>query len=167
MPSNSSWPVSPCQPPGNWSSNRFPFPTKRAAHIFVHGSFLLDILHKSPIVPERRRVRCAIVEGAVSKEPHCPSTALRTPRATPLRTIRFYIKSDNDLLMQDVYSLISNICSLFFYITRSLPPSTGTCAPVVLAKSGPHISAASSATSWLVTSTCRTLLVLYCSTVRP
>ena len=45
-------------------------------------------------------------------------------------------------------------------ITRSLPPSTGTCAPVVLAKSGPHISAASSATSWLVTSALSTLFVL-------
>ena len=32
---------------------------------------------------------------------------------------------------------------------------------------GPHISAASSATSRLPTSTCRTLLVLYCATVKP
>jgi len=52
-------------------------------------------------------------------------------------------------------------------ITRSLPPSIGSCAPVVLANSGPHISAASSATSPLVTSVRRTLLVLYCSTVMP
>src|SRR5258708_12346314 len=52
-------------------------------------------------------------------------------------------------------------------MTRSLPPSTGTCAPVVLEKSGPHISAASSATSRLVTSVRSTLLVLYASTVMP
>jgi hypothetical protein len=44
-------------------------------------------------------------------------------------------------------------------ITRSFPPSTGICAPVVFAKSGPHSSAASSATSRLVTSTPRTLLL--------
>ena len=35
-------------------------------------------------------------------------------------------------------------------MTLSLPPSIGTCAPVVLANSGPHISAISSATSRLV-----------------
>src|SRR5205085_218859 len=54
-----------------------------------------------------------------------------------------------------------------FQITRSLPPSTGTCAPVVLANSGPHISAASSATSRLVISTPKTLFFLYCSTLNP
>ena len=45
-------------------------------------------------------------------------------------------------------------------ITRSLPPSTGSCAPVVVAKSGPHISAAISATSRLRTSAPSTLFVL-------
>src|SRR5207245_4527358 len=50
--------------------------------------------------------------------------------------------------------------------TRSLPPSTGTCAAVVLAKSGPHISAASSATSRQETSCFSRLFFLYCSTVR-
>src|SRR5207244_9531751 len=48
-------------------------------------------------------------------------------------------------------------------MTRSLPPSTGTWAPVVLANSGPHISAASSATSRLVTSTRSTLFLRYSS----
>src|SRR5258707_1024469 len=43
------------------------------------------------------------------------------------------------------------------YITRSLPPSTGICAPVVLANAGPQTSAASSATSRLLTSTWSTL----------
>src|SRR5258705_3685424 len=52
-------------------------------------------------------------------------------------------------------------------MTRSLPPSTGICAPVVFANKGPHNSAASAATSRLVTSVFRTLLRLYCSTVRP
>src|SRR6185436_5379649 len=50
--------------------------------------------------------------------------------------------------------------------TRSFPPSTGTCAAVVLAKSAPHISAASSATSFEATSVLRRLFFLYCSTVR-
>src|SRR5438067_1344958 len=54
----------------------------------------------------------------------------------------------------------------FHQTTRSLPPSTGTCAAVVLAKSGPHISAASSATSFEPTSVLRRLFFLYCSTVR-
>src|SRR5678815_2170982 len=49
--------------------------------------------------------------------------------------------------------------------TRSLPPSTGTCAAVVLAKSGPHISAASSATSLDATSVFSRFFVLYCSMV--
>src|SRR5690606_27840329 len=52
------------------------------------------------------------------------------------------------------------------YTRRSLPPSTGTCAAVVLAKGGPHISAASSATSFELTSVSRRLFFLYCSTVR-
>src|SRR4051812_42947574 len=50
--------------------------------------------------------------------------------------------------------------------TRSLPPSTGTCAAVVLANSGPHISAASSATSLDATSVFSRLRFLYCSIVR-
>ena len=53
------------------------------------------------------------------------------------------------------------------HITRSLPPSTGTWAAVVLANNGPHISAASSATSRLVTSVRSTLFFRYCSTVSP
>src|SRR5262249_32156917 len=52
-------------------------------------------------------------------------------------------------------------------MTRSLPPSIGTCAPVILANSGPHISAASSATSRLATSTPSTLRRLYCSMLKP
>src|SRR5688572_13049233 len=52
------------------------------------------------------------------------------------------------------------------HTTRSLPPSTGTCAAVVLAKSGPHISAASSATSLDETSVLSRLRFLYCSTLR-
>src|SRR5262249_30640644 len=52
-------------------------------------------------------------------------------------------------------------------ITRSLPPSTGTWAPVVLENAGPQSSAASSATSRLVTSVFRTLFFLYCSTLIP
>src|SRR5205085_4537645 len=51
------------------------------------------------------------------------------------------------------------------HTTRSLPPSTGTCAAVVFAKSGPHISAASSATSLDDTSAFSRLFFLYCSTV--
>src|SRR5207302_350453 len=54
----------------------------------------------------------------------------------------------------------------FLQTTRSLPPSTGTCAAVVLANSGPHISAASSATSLEDTSCFSRLFFLYCSTVR-
>src|SRR5580700_9829956 len=53
------------------------------------------------------------------------------------------------------------------YITRSLPPSTGICAPVVFANAAPHSSAASSATSRLVTSTRSTLFFRYCSTLIP
>src|SRR5205823_13196494 len=53
----------------------------------------------------------------------------------------------------------------FFQTTRSFPPSTGTCAAVVLAKRGPHISAASSATSLEHTSVRSRLFFLYCSTV--
>src|SRR6185503_5058728 len=49
--------------------------------------------------------------------------------------------------------------------TRSFPPSTGTCAAVVLAKSGPHISAASSATSLDATSVRSRFFRRYCSTV--
>src|ERR1022692_863697 len=45
-------------------------------------------------------------------------------------------------------------------ITLSFPPSTGIWAPVVLAKSGPQSSAASSATSRLAISTRSTLFVL-------
>src|SRR4051794_40862636 len=56
--------------------------------------------------------------------------------------------------------------SSFFQTTRSFPPSTGTCAAVVLAKRGPHISAASSATSLDDTSVRSRLFFLYCSTVR-
>gem|GEM_PF-4790813 len=52
-------------------------------------------------------------------------------------------------------------------MTRSLPPSTGTCAPVVLAKAGPHICMTSSATSRLATSVFNTLLRLYSSTDKP
>src|SRR3954468_17738149 len=52
-------------------------------------------------------------------------------------------------------------------ITRSLPPSMGIWAPVVLANKGPHISAASAATSLLVTSVFNTLLRLYSSTLMP
>ncbi len=52
-------------------------------------------------------------------------------------------------------------------ITRSFPPSTGSWAPVVFANNGPHISAASCATSWLVTSVRSTLLLRYSSTVNP
>src|SRR3954464_6940115 len=50
--------------------------------------------------------------------------------------------------------------------TRSLAPSTATRAPVLWAKSAPHISAASSATSFEVTSVPRRLFFLYCATVR-
>ena len=45
-------------------------------------------------------------------------------------------------------------------MTRSLPPRQNW-APVVLANSGPHISAASSATSWLRTSTFSTFLLVF------
>src|SRR4029077_6566747 len=51
------------------------------------------------------------------------------------------------------------------HTTRSLPPSTGICAAVVLAKSGPHISAASSATSLDETSVFSRFRFLYCSMV--
>ena len=50
---------------------------------------------------------------------------------------------------------------------RSLPPSIGTCAPVVFAKSGPAMAATSSATSLDLTSTLRRLLRLYSSTLIP
>ena len=52
-------------------------------------------------------------------------------------------------------------------MTRSLPPSMGTCAPVVRANRGPHISTTSSATSRLVISTPSTLFFLYASTLSP
>src|SRR5207253_2972016 len=51
------------------------------------------------------------------------------------------------------------------HTTRSLPPSTGTWAAVVFAKSGPHISAASSATSFDESSVRSKLFFLYCSTL--
>ena len=42
-------------------------------------------------------------------------------------------------------------------MTRSLPPSTGTCAPVIREKAGPHIATTILATSALLTSTASTL----------
>src|SRR5438552_17052734 len=48
-----------------------------------------------------------------------------------------------------------------FQTTRSFPPSTGTCAAVVSANSGPHISAASSATSRDEASVFSMLLFVY------
>jgi len=52
-------------------------------------------------------------------------------------------------------------------MTLSLPPSIGTCAPVVLEKHGPHNSAMSSPTSRLVISVLRILFVLYSWTEIP
>src|SRR6185436_13317950 len=69
-------------------------------------------------------------------------------------------------LVQQLEALAGPADRLDFQTTRSLPPSTGTCAAVVLAKSAPHISAASSATSFDETSVLSRLRFLYCSTVR-
>jgi hypothetical protein len=52
-------------------------------------------------------------------------------------------------------------------ITRSFPPSTATCAPVVLPVSGLTKSRAIIATSRLVTVFLSTLFCLYCSTLKP
>lgn len=52
-------------------------------------------------------------------------------------------------------------------ITRSLPPSTGICAPVVFENSGPVAAQASAATSAEVISTPNRLLALYSSTLIP
>src|SRR5580704_2179785 len=52
-------------------------------------------------------------------------------------------------------------------MTLSLPPSIGTCAPVVLEKLGPHNSAMTSPTSRLVISVLRILFVLYSWTEIP
>src|SRR5262245_52535991 len=52
-------------------------------------------------------------------------------------------------------------------MTRSLPPSIGTWAPVVLAKAGPQRATHSRATSALSTSVWSTLLALYSSIESP
>lgn len=52
-------------------------------------------------------------------------------------------------------------------MTRSFPPSTGICAPVVLAKTGPATAQARAATSEEVISTPSKLLDLYWSTLIP
>ena len=54
-----------------------------------------------------------------------------------------------------------------YQITRSFPPSTGICAPVVLENKGPHNSATNSLTSLLSIWVPKILFFLYSSTVSP